>query len=117
MKSGKPAPEPRKPGSASMAERAPRYDAVEVIPDPNGCCMAVRQLAGKRILATKVPLLPLKNCDRATCACAYRRFKDRRANARRVADMDLTVFDEALPSDKDRRDPDTGRRKSDKRST
>jgi len=63
-----------------MVEGKPRlkFRGAEVIA-AEGACDAARSLTNLRLLATDVPLLPLKTCDRpATCKCKYRHFDDRR---------------------------------------
>ena len=63
-----------------MVERKPRlkYRGAEVIAAEDACDAAA-SLTNVRLLAAKVPLLPLQTCDRpATCKCKYRHFDDRR---------------------------------------
>lgn len=63
-----------------MVERKPtlKYRGAEIIA-ADDACEAARSLTSVRLLASEVPLLPLKTCDRpATCKCKYRHFDDRR---------------------------------------
>ena len=63
-----------------MVEGKPRlkYCGAEVIAGDEACD-AARSLTNMRLLASEVPPLPLKPCDRpATCKCKYRHFDDRR---------------------------------------
>ena len=63
-----------------MVEKKPtlKYRGAEVIA-AEGACDAARSLTNVRLLASEIPLLPLKTCDRpATCKCTYRHFDDRR---------------------------------------
>jgi hypothetical protein len=76
---------------AAPAKAAPSYAAAEIIPCGDGCCRAVREIAGQRFLLTKVPHLPLPTCDRAQCGCTYKRHKDRRAGQRRFATLGLAT--------------------------
>ena len=43
-------------------------------------CAAVRQVEGKRFLASSAPMLPLPNCGTPRCACKYQHYQDRRTN-------------------------------------
>ncbi len=61
------------------------YHAVAIIPGPRACGEA-KNIARKRFLSAEAPLLPLKNCDAATCTCRYQHHEDRRGEPRRVVD-------------------------------
>ena len=104
---------PGKNGTAAPAKVRPRYDAVEIVPANYGACNAVRALAGKRFLSTKMPKLPLPECDKPVCECGYRRHKDRRAEARRVSDLDQAVLQLSDQQDDRRDSARRGRRRTD----
>jgi hypothetical protein len=61
------------------------YHSVAVVPGP-GACQAARRCANQRYLSAEAPVLPLKECDAATCGCHYQHFTDRRAAPRRADD-------------------------------
>ena len=60
-------------------------------------CKTARDLAGQPILAVEAPVLPLANCDAATCQCSYRKIDDRRQDiiGRRTSDhgIEPLIFD------------------------
>lgn len=68
------------------------YHAVEI-----SCgmfaCEAAMALCGKRFLSGEAPPLPLKGCDQSECTCGYMHRADRRAGARRDADMGIRGFE------------------------
>lgn len=98
---------------AKKSEPGSRFRGVEIIPDEDGCCGAVADLAGKRMLSHEVPKLPLPDCTAAECRCKYELFDDRRTDVRRAADE---VYDIAsvLFEDDQRSLSRTGRRTNDK---
>ena len=55
------------------------YHAVSIEPGSHACA-AVRQVEGKRFLASSAPMLPLPNCGTPRCACKYQHYQDRRSN-------------------------------------
>lgn len=73
--------------ATQAAKPVPRFDAVEVVPAAYGACPAALEIAGKRFLSSRIPKLPLPDCNKAQCNCSYRRHKDRRAGQRRAADL------------------------------
>ncbi|MGB5510304.1 MAG: hypothetical protein WBM87_01205 [Woeseiaceae bacterium] len=84
----------RRTAAAKLAEPAPiqtrpQYPGVEVIPGSSDCCAAVTVIAGRRLLADEAPNLPLANCNRPRCRCRYQQYDDRRADARRDADIGI----------------------------
>jgi hypothetical protein len=65
----------------------PTWHAVTVVAGP-GACVAVITLGKRRFLAKEAPRLPLVDCTSpASCKCAYRHHKDRRAAPRRWSDQ------------------------------
>lgn len=102
---------------AGQSARKPAKDfsAVEVIPAAHGSCSAARAIAGKRFLTKETPLLPLRDCNRDSCDCSYRRHPDRRHKVRRAGDLGASVTSKTLVSENDRRDPNArGRRATDR---
>ena len=61
-----------------------QWHAVSVVPGP-AACPAIKNLGGKRFLASEAPRLPLPDCSSAWhCKCVYRHYADRRGGARRI---------------------------------
>jgi len=75
-------------GAASLSEmskpplRIYKYHAVElqICDDP---CESALAIAGKRLLKTEAPALPLTGCHHKKCQCAYTQYDDRRLTQRR----------------------------------
>jgi hypothetical protein len=89
--------------------RKPKWHAVEVLSSKTAC-PAAQGLKGKRFLSLEAPLFPLPQCTRSeVCACAYKKYQDRRAEDRREQNAAAL---RAMPL-QDRR-ARRGRRKSDK---
>jgi hypothetical protein len=65
-----------------------KYHAVSILPGLSACAAAHR-FAGKRMLSTQAPALPLPMCDASRCDCRYKHHKDRRAGPRRLSDAGL----------------------------
>ena len=61
-----------------------RFRGVQLNPNHDDCCDAVRESIGQRFLSNEVPMLPLEDCDSADCRCTYELFDDRRTAVRRV---------------------------------
>lgn len=80
-----------------------KYAGAEIVPHKDACCGAVQSIAGKRFLATEVPLVPLQNCDQPRCACKYRRYTDRRTNIRRAVDLGVGIAGHGMQRVGDRR--------------
>jgi hypothetical protein len=79
------ASEPENPRTTETAETkvAERdYRAVE-IKVGSSPCSAVLKLLDQPFLVSKAPLLPLKDCGKTACDCAYQRLDDRRTEDRR----------------------------------
>ena len=62
--------------------RVYKYHAVElqICDDP---CESALAIAGKRLLKTEAPALPLTGCHHKKCLCAYTQYDDRRLTQRR----------------------------------
>ncbi|MCL2644631.1 MAG: hypothetical protein FWD51_04135 [Betaproteobacteria bacterium] len=75
-------------GSTSLSEmskpplRVYKYRAVElqICDDP---CESALAIAGKRLLKSEAPALPLAGCPHKKCMCAYTQYNDRRLTQRR----------------------------------
>jgi hypothetical protein len=109
---------PKSAGAGAAAleppKRAPKFNAVEVIPRKDASCEAVRAIAGQRFLPEEAPLVPLPDCDEPNCDCTYRRFDDRRNDIRRAGDLGFAVFSIMVQEKNDRRRPAApGRRSAD----
>jgi hypothetical protein len=100
--------------ASTLAKATPSFKAVEVVPGENASCEAARALSGKRFLPGDAPLFPMPDCDQPRCDCTYRRHPDRRAAARRVSDLGISVSGRIRPRQEERRRVATrGRRTSD----
>ena len=64
-----------------------RFRGVQLNPNHDGCCEAVRETVGQRFLSNEVPMLPLQDCDSDDCRCTYELFDDRRTAVRRIGDF------------------------------
>lgn len=64
-----------------------RFRGVQLNPNADSCCDAVRESMGKRFLSNEVPMLPLADCDSADCRCTYQLYDDRRTDIRRAGDV------------------------------
>lgn len=102
----------RKPAAPTKSVQS--HGAVEICPANGAACAAAREIAGKRFLAAKPPRLPLPGCDRAQCACSYKRHQDRRSGSRRYSELGLQLAGKSAVSAGDRRaQASRGRRKVD----
>ena len=91
------------------AAQKPKWHAVEIL-SPKTACPAAQDLKGKRFLSSQAPLFPLPQCTRSeVCACAYKKYQDRRAEDRREQNA-AALRATPLQDRRTRR----GRRKSDK---
>ena len=53
-------------------------------------CQAVRDIQGKRFLASEAPMLPLEDCTESNdCMCKYQKWDDRRQEDRRMSDSGI----------------------------
>ena len=64
-----------------------RFRGVQLNPNHDDCCEAVRESTGQRFLSSEVPMLPLESCDSDDCRCTYELFDDRRTTVRRIGDF------------------------------
>lgn len=89
-----------------------KYRAVEIVVNDANGCQAAKALTGQRFLAESTPMLPLSDCDAASCKCTYKRFSDRRGELRRTADVKFDVEGQ-FRGDNRRSDYSSGRREDD----
>jgi hypothetical protein len=61
-----------------------KFPAVIIVFDEAEACPSVKELAGRRLLSTEAPLLPLIDCTCRECTCTYRHYVDRRGRSRRI---------------------------------
>lgn len=94
------------------SQRQIRHPGVEVIPDRDDCCDAVKAIVGQRFLCHDAPRLPLANCDQQQCNCRYQHYTDRRTEARRDGDVGIGLASEMFYEDC-RRSKAKGRRSVD----
>lgn len=74
---------------APVSTRAPvsKYQAISIFRGVRAC-EAARSLSDHRFLAREAPVLPLPACTMPrSCECKYLKFKDRRAEPRRLVDF------------------------------
>ena len=96
----------------SMKKMSSKWHAVSIVLQGTSCAAATL-CRSKRFLATQLPALPMRDCDRTTsCPCKYKHFEDRRAGRRRTDDVHRDLRSEFL--ERDRRAP-RGRRTVDSR--
>jgi hypothetical protein len=74
---------PKEPGAkAPKREPRNRWHAVAIVPGATHC-QAAEAAKGRRFLSSQAPILPLRDCDIASCSCKYRHHEDRRGAPRR----------------------------------
>jgi len=64
-----------------------KFRGVQLNPNNDDCCEAVRESICKRFLSNQVPMLPLTGCDSGDCRCTYQLYDDRRTDIRRAGDV------------------------------
>jgi hypothetical protein len=70
-----------------MKKMSSKWHAISIVLHESSCAAAA-QCRSRRFLATQIPALPLRECDRATgCNCKYKHYDDRRAALRRSDDV------------------------------
>lgn len=108
---GKSAAHKQKP-TAKPEKARNDYRGVEVISHGSDCCQAAKAIAGQRFLTADVPILPLRDCDAAECRCTYKRFNDRRTDARRGSDVGFDIASQ-FHDEEHRSGSSSGRRSND----
>jgi hypothetical protein len=99
----------KKPEKTPAAPRSP-WAATSIVPAKSSCA-AAHLLKHQRFLAIETPRLPLAECSHPeSCACAYRKYRDRREGPRR--DDESSGLRRYIEPSKDRR-ARRGRRRSD----
>jgi hypothetical protein len=64
-----------------------KWHAISIVVQESSCATAAL-CRNKRFLSAQVPMLPMRDCDRAaTCACKFKHYEDRRAGVRRSDDV------------------------------
>ncbi len=73
---------PSHPGMNRLPLRVYKFHAVElqICDDP---CESALAIAGRRLLKSEAPALPLTGCPHRKCMCAYTQYDDRRLTQRR----------------------------------
>ena len=96
----------------ARAKRKPagKFHAVTIELDPHAC-PAIRQFEGETLLSKDAPMLPLAECDQASCQCRFVHHEDRRRQSRRGYQSDLARIAELGANDERRKR--AGRRESD----
>ena len=102
----------RKKKPVDVTHTRSRFRGVQLNPNQDDCCDAVRASIGQRFLSNEVPMLPLEACDSADCRCTYELFEDRRTAVRRVSDF-LSWPRSRLRLDNRRNAQTRGRRRGD----
>jgi hypothetical protein len=94
------------------ARKVPQnFHAVSIVAGSRACAEARALEEGqKRYLSRQAPVLPLKNCNCATCECRYVHHEDRRKGPRRTRDFGVSIAGYEGPEN---RKVKRGRRKSD----
>ena len=70
-----------------MKKPSSKWHAISIVVQESSCATAA-MCRNKRFLSAQVPMLPMRDCDRAAqCACKFKHFDDRRAGVRRTDDM------------------------------
>ncbi|MCX4186987.1 hypothetical protein [Methylophaga sp. OBS4] len=59
-------------------EKIQSFHCITIYPCP-GACENVKQLCGKKFLASEAPILPVPGCTAKQCRCAYQHYDDRRS--------------------------------------
>ncbi|MDR0563694.1 MAG: hypothetical protein LBG78_01995 [Azoarcus sp.] len=85
-----------------------RYRAMELRLCDNPCESALA-IAGKRLLKSEAPNLPLQGCRHKKCQCSYTQYDDRRFMQRRESSRQGRLPGRPYPA-QDRRQPGTDRR-------
>ena len=79
-----------------MKKMSSKWHAVSLVLQGNSCAAATL-CRNKRFLATQLPALPLRDCDRSNgCPCKYKHYDDRRAAVRRTDDVHRDLRSEFL---------------------
>jgi hypothetical protein len=78
VQSRKPKPHPLAQSATKPNPTSTDYRAASLQVEKSSCAAAL-DLAGTRFLATEIPSIPLKECDRiGDCPCKFRKYSDRR---------------------------------------
>jgi hypothetical protein len=70
-----------------MKKPSSKWHAISIVVQESSCATAA-MCRNKRFLSAQVPMLPMRDCDRAAqCACKFKHYDDRRAGVRRTGDL------------------------------
>ena len=92
-------------------EPAGKFHAVTIELDPHAC-PAILEYEGETLLSKDAPILPLAECDQASCQCRFVHHDDRRRQGRRGYQSDLARIAELGANDERRKR--AGRRENDR---
>jgi hypothetical protein len=82
---------PSPTGRHEMAKTGSQFHAVS-LQFPDSACEAAKAMAGKRILSSSAPRIPLPECDLPECKCHFAHHKDRRRGEDRRGQVRQDVF-------------------------
>jgi hypothetical protein len=70
-----------------MKKPSSKWHAISIVVQESSCATAV-MCRNQRFLSAQVPMLPMRDCDRAAqCDCKFKHHDDRRSGVRRTGDM------------------------------
>ncbi len=78
-------------GRHNLAKTGSQFHAVS-LQFSDSACDAAKAMAGKRILASGAPRIPLSECDAAKCDCRFAHHNDRRRGEDRRGQAHQDVF-------------------------
>lgn len=88
---------------ATLARAGSPYHCV-AIRSRGEFCVAARALAGRRLLSSEAPTLPVPGCTSANCRCSYAHYDDRRVEDRREMYRSRQMHDDMRPERRLRKD-------------
>jgi hypothetical protein len=79
-----------------MKKPSSKWHAISIVVQETSCASAA-MCRSKRFLSAQVPMLPLRDCDRAAnCPCKFKHYEDRRGAIRRSDDVHRDLRSEYL---------------------
>jgi hypothetical protein len=83
-----------------MKKPSSKWHAISIVVQESSCATAAL-CRNKRFLSAQVPMLPMRECDRAaSCPCKFKHFEDRRAAVRRTDDVRHDLRSEFIVSNR-----------------
>ncbi len=79
-------------GRHNLAKTGSQFHAVS-LQFSDSACDAAKDMAGKRILASAAPRIPLSECDAAKCDCRFAHHNDRRRGEDRRGQVPENLLD------------------------